>query len=131
MITENNREALIEYRLRQAVESIELAKFLLSSDKLVVAVNRIYYGMFYALTALALKHAFKTSKHTQLIGWFNKEFILSKQVDSKYGKILWSAYKNRTKGDYEAFILFSTNEVELMLIEMVDFIDEISSLLKK
>jgi len=131
MITDKEREALIDYRLKQAVESIDLAKFLVSSDKLVVAVNRIYYGMYYALTALALKHAFETSKHTQLIGWFNKEFIFSKKVDSKYGKILKDGYNNRTKGDYEAFILFSTNEVELMLTEMVDFIDEIKSLLKK
>jgi uncharacterized protein (UPF0332 family) len=62
---------------------------------------------------------------------FNKEFIFSKKVDSKYGKILWNAYKNRTKGDYEAFVLFSTDEVELMLVEMVDFIEEINSILKK
>jgi len=76
---------LIEYRLKQSIESIDLARFLLSNDKLVIAVNRIYYGMYYALTALALKHSFETSKHTQLIGWFNKEFIFSKKVDSKFG----------------------------------------------
>jgi uncharacterized protein (UPF0332 family) len=131
MITENERDVLIEYRLKQAIESIELAKFLVSSDKLVVAVNRVYYGMYYALTALALKHSFETSKHTQLIGWFNKEFIFSKKVDSKFGEILKEGYKNRTKGDYEAFVLFSTDEVELMLIEMVEFIEKIKSILKE
>lgn len=131
MIADKERDVLIEYRLKQAVESIDLAKFLLSNDKLVLAINRIYYGMFYALTALALKHAFKTSKHTQLIGWFNKEFIFNKKVDQKYGKFLKQAYQNRTKGDYEAFILFSRDEVELLLIKMVDFIDEIRSLLKE
>ena len=131
MIADKERDVLIEYRLKQAAESIDLAKFLLSSDKLVVAVNRIYYGMYYALTALALKHSFETSKHTQLIGWFNKEFIFSKKVDSKFGQILKDGYLNRTKGDYEAFVLFSTDEVELMLTEMVDFIEEVRSLLKK
>ena len=131
MIPENERDILIEYRLKQAVESIDLAKFLVLSDKLVLAVNRIYYGMYYILTALALKHAFKTAKHAQLIGWFNKEFIFSKKVDSKYGKILKQAYQNRTKGDYEAFILFSRDEVELLLIKMVDFIEEIRTLLKE
>ena len=131
MITDNDRDALVEYRLKQADETIDLARFLLSNEKLVIAVNRIYYGMYYALTALALKYAFETSKHAQLIGWFNKEFILSKKVESKYGEILREAYKNRTKGDYDAFIVFSTDEVELLLIKMVDFIDEIRSLLKK
>lgn len=131
MIAENDRDSLIEYRLNQALDTIELAKFLLSSDKLVIAVNRIYYGMYYALTALALKHAFETSKHGQLIGWFNKEFISNKKVDPRYGKILRNAYQNRTKGDYDAFVLFSAIEVESMLTEMVDFIDEIKFLLKK
>jgi len=83
------------------------------------------------LTALALKHTFETSKHNQLIGWFNKEFISTKKVDPKYGKILRNAYQNRTKGDYDAFVLFSVNEVESMLAEMVDFIEEIKFLLEK
>ena len=131
MIPDKEREILIEYRLKQAVESIDLAKFLLSSDKLVLAINRIYYGMFYALTALALKHSFKTSKHSQLIGWFNKEFIFNRKVDPKYGRILKEGYQNRTKGDYEAFILFTTDEVELLLNKMIDFIEEINAIIKK
>lgn len=55
MITENDRDALIDFHLNQACDTIGLAKFLLSSNKLIIAVNRIYYGMYYALTALALK----------------------------------------------------------------------------
>jgi len=130
MITEKDRESLIEYRLNQALETIDLAKFLVDSDKLIIAVNRIYYGMYYALTALALKNKFETSKHGQLIGWFNKEFISSKIVDAKFGKILRNAYQNRTKGDYDAYVSFSKDEVEYMLSEMVDFIEEIKRLLE-
>lgn len=130
MITEKDRESLIEYRLNQALETIELAKFLVDSDKLIIAVNRIYYGMYYALTALALKNKFDTSKHGQLIGWFNKEFISSKIVDAKFGKILRNAYHKRTKGDYDAYVSFPKDEVEYMLSEMVDFIEEIKRLLE-
>lgn len=131
MITENDRESLIDYRLKQALETIELAKFLVMSEKFIIAVNRIYYGMYYALTALALKNKFETSKHGQLIGWFNKEYISTKKLDSKYGKILRNAYQNRTKGDYDAFVSFSKEEVESMLSEMIDFIEEIKRLLEK
>ncbi|HAB51468.1 MAG TPA: hypothetical protein DCQ26_10840 [Marinilabiliales bacterium] len=131
MIDEKDRDSLVKYRLQQANDTIELARFLLSSNKLVIAVNRIYYGMYYALTALALENKFETSKHAQLIGWFNKEFIASKRLDSKFGKILRNAFQNRTKGDYDAFIDFSKAEVELMLDEMVLFIDEIKKVLNK
>jgi uncharacterized protein (UPF0332 family) len=131
MIDEKDRNSLIEYRLQQAFETIELSKFLVNNDKLVIAVNRIYYGMYYALTALALKNKFETSKHSQLMGWFNKEFIASKKIDSKFGKILRNAFQNRTKGDYDAFISFSAKEVESILNEMVEFIEEIKILLNQ
>jgi uncharacterized protein (UPF0332 family) len=52
---DKDRPAIIEYRLQQAINTIELVKFLLNNDKLAIAINRIYYGMFYALSALALK----------------------------------------------------------------------------
>jgi len=129
MIDENDRQSLVDYRLRQATDTIELAHFLAISEKYVIAVNRIYYGMYYALTALALKNGFETSKHGQLIGWFNKEYIVTKRLDPQFGKILRNAFHNRTKGDYDAFIDFSKNEVDLMLIEMTDFIHEIKKLL--
>jgi uncharacterized protein (UPF0332 family) len=131
MIEENDREALVEYRLNQAFETVELARFLASNDKLVIAVNRIYYGMYYALTALALRNRFETSKHKQLIGWFNKEYVSSKKVDLKFGKILRNAYQNRTKGDYDAFVNFSRIEVETLLDEMSYFLEEIKRQLGK
>lgn len=68
--------------------------------------------MYYSITALALKHQFETSKHQQLIGWFNQHFVATKIVDFKYGKMIRNAYQNRRKGDYDAFVTFSTEEVE-------------------
>jgi uncharacterized protein (UPF0332 family) len=66
---------LIQYRIGQAKETVEEADLLINNEKFRAAVNRIYYGMFYSLLALALKYEFQTSKHQQLIGWFNKNFI--------------------------------------------------------
>ena len=66
-ITEKDREILIKYRIDQAHEAIEAAKILIDSNKLKSAANRIYYGMFYILSALALKHKFRTSRHQGLI----------------------------------------------------------------
>jgi uncharacterized protein (UPF0332 family) len=131
MINENDRQSLVDYRLRQATDTIELAHFLAISEKYVVAVNRVYYGMYYALTALALRDGFETSKHGQLIGWFNREYIATKMLNPQFGKILRNAFHNRTKGDYDAFIEFSKNEVDLMLVEMTDFINEIKKLLQQ
>ena len=47
-----------------------------------VALNRIYYGIFYIVSALAIKNRFSTANHSQLIGWFNTNYVkTSKTTD--------------------------------------------------
>lgn len=52
MIPNNDCEILIEYRLQQAEQTIEEVNKLIENDLFNIAVNRIYYGMFYCLPAL-------------------------------------------------------------------------------
>jgi len=122
MIGDNNRQILIKYRLEQAESSVSEAELLIDHNKYRGAVNRIYYGMFYCLLALGNKFRFETSKHSQLIGWFNKNFIKEKKIDQKYGKILREAFKARRQGDYDAFIDFSSDDVLKRFEDMKDFI---------
>ncbi len=129
-IEKNDRKSLINYRLEQAEETILDVQLLIENDRLRSAVNRIYYGMFYSLLALGLANQFETSKHTQLIGWFNKDFIREGLIDSKYGKIINKAFNRRTKGDYDIYIEFEKKIVFEMFNEMQDFISEIKSYLK-
>ena len=90
-----------------------------------IAVNRIYYGIFYSLTALAVKYEYQSSKHFQLMGWFNQNFIKPSLIEVKYGKILRDAFKNRSDGDYAPFILFEKGDVLDMQSDMIDFIERI------
>ena len=71
-IDEKDRFELIKYRLDEAKDTIKDVQLLISNDRLKASVNRIYYGMFYSLLALGIAYKFETSKHQQLLGWFNK-----------------------------------------------------------
>jgi len=124
-IENTDRINLIKYRLEQADENILDVHLLIENNRLRSAVNRIYYGMFYALLALGLDHKYETSKHAQLIGWFNKNFIHKGLIDAKYGKIINKAFNRRTKGDYDTYIVFEKEIVIEMFGEMKDFISEI------
>lgn len=105
MINNNNdRNSLIEYRIKQAEEIILDVQLFIENNRFRSAVNRIYYGMFYSLLALGLANQFETSKHAQLKGWFNKTYINEGLLDSKYGKIINKAFNRRTKGDYDTNI---------------------------
>ncbi|MEI6054767.1 MAG: HEPN domain-containing protein [Lentisphaerota bacterium] len=129
-IKDEDRNSLIKYRIEQAEETILDVKLLIDNNRLRSAVNRIYYGMFYSLLALGLANQYETSKHAQLIGWFNKNFIHPGLIDSKYGKIINKAFNRRTKGDYDTFVEFEKELVTEMSQEMREFISEIKELLK-
>ena len=124
-IDDQNRLDLIQYRLAEAKDTQTDVELLISHDRLRAAVNRIYYGMFYSLLALGLKYEFDTSKHAQLIGWFNKMFIHEGIIDSKYGKFIIKAFNRRTKGDYDSYVEFDLDTVKQMYEEMKDFTDTI------
>jgi len=49
------RNALIEHRLGRAIDAIDDVEFLIENEKFHLAVNRIYYGIFYVLSAISLK----------------------------------------------------------------------------
>ena len=124
-LSEQDRQTLIDFRLEQANEAIKDVELLLTHKRFRTSTNRIYYGMFYSVMALALKYQFTTSKHAQLIGWFNKEFIHSEKIDKNFGKIISKAFTKRTKGDYDTFFDIDEDECIEMFEEMKAFISEI------
>ncbi len=128
-IEDKDRLALIRYRIEKSRKATEDVRFLIDSDKLHLAVNRIYYGSFYMLTALALERQVSSTKHHQLIGWFNKTFVKENIVDREHGKFIHKAFDKRSKGDYADYITFEKEEVELMLKEMIHFQQEIEKLI--
>lgn len=93
-------KVLVENWLTKAKETLISAEKNLEIDELYTAQNRLYYTVFYAVSALAQKHGFATSKHSQLKGWFTREFIKSKKINTEYGKLYFELFENRQKSDY-------------------------------
>lgn len=126
---DSNQEELIQYRLKQAGDTVEEVRVLMENNLFKIAVNRVYYGMFYMLSALAIKYGYETSKHLQLIGWFNKHFIKTGRIDPKYGKMVNDAFENRSDSDYGVFVEFSRNDVTIMVEELESFITALKNII--
>jgi len=120
---------MITYRINQAQETVKEVEFQIRNGYLSIAVNRIYYGMFYLLLALSVKYGFKTSKHNQLLGWFNREFIKTGKISKNSGRIVVQAFEDRTDSDYGMFVKFNEEEVMCKLEDMKLFINEVTDFL--
>ena len=124
------KKILIENQIRKSKETIEDARLSFENNRYRNALNRIYYSIFYSVCALAIKYDFATSKHKQLMGWFNKSFIKEEIIDKKYGEIYKKAFDNRQESDYDVIFEYDKMEIESLYNAMIDFVEEINRFIK-
>jgi len=121
-----NKEIVIKYRLERANESLNAAKLMYENNMFVSAMNRIYYSMFYAVHALLVLNNVSFSKHGQVKGYFNKEFIKTSRFPKQFGRIYNIVFEYRQKYDYIDLSIPEKTLISDYLIEAKKFIDEIS-----
>ena len=98
---EQHKQFFIASFLGKSKLALNEAKKNIASESFMSAQNRIYYAIFYAVVALGYTENFTTSKHSKLMGWFNKVFIHENKVfDKQLFKIYENAFANRMDSDY-------------------------------
>ena len=126
-----NMTALIDYRLKQAKESLAEAEILLKNKASLRSVaNRVYYGMFYSVLALLITKKIGSSKHSGVLSMFNKEFIKTKIFPTEMAKNFWKAFNMRQKGDYKEFEALEKADVESILLKGKEFVKRIEKYTK-
>ncbi len=96
----DDKNVIIQNWLIKADEALNEVQKAIDTESLSSAQNRIYYSIFYSVMALGYSRDFVTSKHSQLLGWFNQTFVKEKIFDKKFGEIYKTAYENRMRSDY-------------------------------
>ena len=122
---------VIKYRRERAKEALEEAEIMLKNNKLIAAVNRIYYAVFYEVLALLLTKGLSSTKHSGVRSLFNKEFIKQKIVSEEYGVFYNKMFGFRQRADYEDFIEFDYEKVKNWYDGAKDFLDSVEEIILK
>lgn len=131
MEKKQHKEFFIKYSLEKSKEAIKEVHFLLENNLLNTAQSKLYYVIYYGVSALAYLEGYKTAKHSQLMGWFNKNYVHEKKIFKQdYFKLYKKAYENRRKSDYEFTYKAIKEEIEENLTTTITFIDEIEQYIK-
>jgi len=104
-LTKDEKIILIKYRLERSKESLEAAELMYENQLYIPAMNRIYYSMFYSIQALLLIKETSFSKHGQVKGFFNKEYIKAGIFSKEFGRLYNAAFEYRQKFDYVDLII--------------------------
>jgi len=121
----------VSYRRDRAFEALAEIDKLLEHDMLATAMSRVYYSGFYIVSALLLFDGFSTSKHRQLIGFFNREYIKTHKIPLEVGSILGESYGKRVAVDYQDFVTLTKSQVEDLYQQMSIFVDCVNKLIEE
>jgi hypothetical protein len=129
-LAEQHKELFIKTSLEKSQEAWEVAQESIDNKRWMTALNRIYYAIFYTVTALGYKYDFKTSKHSALKGWFNKKIISEdKLVGPELHKVYQAAFENRQESDYKMTYVADEEFIRSLFVEAEKFIEEINRII--
>ena len=126
----NEKEKIVKYWRKKVRECFDDAKLLLENKSLFSA-NRIYYTIFYQVSALLLAKGLSFSKHSRVLAAFNKEFVKTGIIDKELGKFYNRMFEHRRSGDYGELVEFEEEDVRKWLKTAEKFLDIIDKVMEE
>jgi len=118
-------EEKVKIRIKEELETakrrLEAAKLLFEKDMIEDAVNRAYYVFFHAAKAMLNVLGYDAKTHSGLISEFGLR-IKTELLDKKFGQYFRRAFEMRESSDYEIGIIFSEEEVEMLIKNADEFL---------
>ena len=114
-------DELIREKLQSIIlkseRSLRIAEGLANQGDYDVACSRAYYSTFYIMEGLLLSKGLEFSKHTSVLGAFNKYFIHTGEFSKDLSKKVNNLFGQRQIADYD-FEDIITEEMALEDIEI-------------
>ncbi len=124
----DNRKAVVNYRLEKADTALEDADFLKKNGKLNLAANRLYYALYYASSALLISRGIPTKTHSGLITQISLHLVKTGILSFEDGKLLKVMFELRHEGDYEDFIEVQEEDIEEYAPKVCELVEKLKQL---
>jgi uncharacterized protein (UPF0332 family) len=125
MSNPEHRVAVVRYWWSRAEESLASAQRELEAGALTFSANRLYYAVFYGVSAALLERQLHFRKHSGVRAAFHREFIKTGLLDVKWGKLYDQLFEDRQEGDYVALVSFDLEYIESQLTLCTQFLEEL------
>ena len=129
MTAEYPKAEVVRYWWTKAEESLRAARRELGAGDCALAVNRAYYALFYAVSALLFEEGHTFRKHSGVRAAFNREIVKGGRVSRKNGELYNRLFRDRQKGDCVSFAEFNPEYVERLLQGCEAFLADVRPML--
>jgi uncharacterized protein (UPF0332 family) len=129
-LSDAQRQHIVEVRLANAEQMLADASNMLANGSMRSTVNRCYYAIFYAASALAMRDNQTFRKHSGVISYFHSAYVKTGLLSKELGAIFQRAFDNRCEADYDDLVEIQQDELSEMLLQARQFVTEVKSLIK-
>ena len=130
-MNEQNKNDLVNYRIKRAKETLAETNAMIESSFCNAAVNRLYYACYYSVIALLMKHNIKAQTHTGVCRMFGLHFIQTGIISQDLGIFYSKLLDKRQTGDYDDFVEYNKETLDFLLPRAKELIEIIEVLIKK
>jgi len=122
---------LSQYRLNRSADDLEAARIMIEAGKHNAAANRAYYSIFHAMRSVLVLDKKDYSKHSAVISFFSKDYILTGHFDRDFSKTIRLAEALRSSSDYTDYQDTTPEEAYEIIQRATKFHDATKTYLRK
>lgn len=128
---QQTRDALVDYRMQRADETLQEAHLLADAEHYIAAVNRLYYACYYAVSAALTKNHIAAATRAGVKTMLGLHFIATGQLPRECGKTFSRLFEMRHSGDYDDFAYWDRDTVELFIPKATELVEAVRALVRK
>jgi uncharacterized protein len=130
MSGESTKAEAVRYWWDKALESLTVARRELSAGAYAFAINRAYYALFYAVSALFLEEGRRFGKYSGVRAAFNRDIVKPGRMSREHSDLYNQLFRDRQEGDYIEFTKFDAQYVQEKLDACEEFLAHLRPLIK-
>lgn len=127
---EGSLKELAQYRMERAKEMLVAAKENLKIGQYKTSLNRSYYAIFHSMRSANIIKGFDSSKHSGVIGFFNREYLKEEIMDRQLSVIIKTSSFLREKSDYDDFFIASKKDAQVQIENAQVFLNAVEKYLQ-
>lgn len=130
-LDQENINALVDYRLQRAHETLAEIPELDKSGFYNTAVNRLYYACYYAAVALLIKHNIYPGTHAGVKQMLGMHFVVPGKLSREHSRYFSLLFDRRQSSDYDDFAYSTHEEIVELLPKATAFVKAIEALTRE
>ena len=119
---------LIKLQTEKAQRFLQEADDMVLQKRWDLAANRFYYACYHIVHAAFITHNIATKSHDGTLTELGRQFIMTGQLDKKYGRFYARMIQLRIKADYNSIADITEDEVLELAPLSHDFVKAVGGL---